>query len=79
MRAHVIKNGIVVNSIEVESLDFMEGIVDGTSQGKIGDRYEDGEFISPDLVIEETPVLPTKEELLAQLQALQGQIESLGE
>lgn len=77
MRAHVIKNGIVVNSIEVESLDFMEGLVDGTNGGKIGDRYENGEFISPDVIIDEAPPTPTKEELLAQLQALQVQIEAI--
>ena len=48
MRAHVIENGVVVNTIEVESLDFMPGLVDAESGGSIGDRYENGEFIKYD-------------------------------
>lgn len=50
MRAHVIESGVVVNTIEVESLDFQPGLVDGSNGGAIGDRYEDGIFIEPELV-----------------------------
>ena len=74
MRAHIIENGTVVNTIEVESLDFMPGLIEAT-EGSIGDRYENGQFISPP-----APALapaPTKEELLAQLQAIQAQIQAL--
>jgi hypothetical protein len=55
----------------------MEGLVDGTFEGKIGDRYENGKFISPAIVIDQAPAVPTKEQLLAQLQALQAQINAL--
>ncbi len=47
MKAHIIENGVVVNTIEVESLDFMPGLVGGEHGGSIGDRYENGEFIKP--------------------------------
>lgn len=47
MRAHVIENGIVTNTIEVESLDFLPGLVSAESGGAIGDRYENGEFLPP--------------------------------
>jgi hypothetical protein len=51
MRAHQIENGVVVNTIEVESLDFMPGLIEAT-QGGIGDRYENGQFIMPEPVID---------------------------
>jgi hypothetical protein len=47
MRAHVIENGIVTNSIEVDSLDFMPNLVDGEKGGAIGDFYQSGQFIKP--------------------------------
>ncbi len=56
MRAHVIENGVVVNTIEVESLDFMPGLVEAT-EGSIGDTYENGEFIKPQ------PPQPSPEEI----------------
>lgn len=45
MRAHVIENGVVVNTIEVESLDFLPNLVEAT-EGSIGWLY-DGEVFSP--------------------------------
>ena len=45
MRAHIIENGVVTNTIEVESLDFMPGLVEAT-EGGIGWLY-DGEKFSP--------------------------------
>lgn len=47
MRAHVIENGIVINTIEVESLDFLPNLVDGENGGAIGDLYQSGQFIKP--------------------------------
>lgn len=47
MRAHIVENGIVTNTIEVESLDFLPGLVSAESGGAIGDRYENGEFLPP--------------------------------
>lgn len=46
MRAHIIENGIVINTIEVESLDFMPGLVEA-AEGSIGDLYVDGQFVKP--------------------------------
>ena len=43
MKAHVIKNGVVVNTIEVDSLDFMPNLVEAT-EGGIGWSYADGVF-----------------------------------
>lgn len=75
MRAHIIENGVVINTIEVDSLDFMPGLVEATIGGP-GWLYDGTTFTPPvDTSQAETP---TKEELLAQLQALQTQIQSLG-
>lgn len=52
MRAHIIENGVVVNTIEVESLDFMLGLVDGENGGNIGDRYENGQFVTPPAIVD---------------------------
>jgi hypothetical protein len=52
MRAHLIENGVVVNSIEVDSLDFMLNLVDGENGGGIGDIYENGEFKKPPIDLE---------------------------
>lgn len=46
MRAHVIENKKVVNTIEVDSLDFMPNLVEAT-EGSIGWDYIDGNFIAP--------------------------------
>jgi hypothetical protein len=52
MRAHVINNGIVVNTIEVASLDFIAGLVNGENGGAIGDLFDGFNYIpqSPDLL-----------------------------
>ena len=63
MRAHVIENGVVVNTIEVESLDFMPNLVDGEKGGSVGDRYENGQFIKPE------PFKPSPEEIQAEIVA----------
>jgi hypothetical protein len=44
MRAHVIENGVVVNTIEVDSLDFMPNLVEAT-EGSIGWLYINNSFI----------------------------------
>jgi hypothetical protein len=46
MRAHQIENGVVVNTIEVESLDFMPNLVEAT-EGGIGWTYANGVFTQP--------------------------------
>lgn len=45
MRAAIVEEGIVVNVIEVESLDFLPGLVLADGCGNIGDYWSDGEFI----------------------------------
>lgn len=67
MRAHVIENGIVVNTIEVESLDFMPNLVSAESGGAIGDRYENGEFIKPEEPSEAAPEQCTRRQGLLAL------------
>ena len=47
MRAHVITAGKVTNTIEVESLDFMPGLVDASNGGKIGDAWNGLVFSEP--------------------------------
>jgi hypothetical protein len=76
MRAHQIENGVVVNTIEVESLDFMPGLVEAT-EGSIGDRYENGQFIKPVVPEPEPAPAPTKEQLMAELAALTTKIQAL--
>lgn len=44
MKAHVIENGVVVNTIEVNSLDFMPNLVEAT-EGNIGWSYVNNSFI----------------------------------
>lgn len=45
MRAHVVENGMVANTIEVESLDFMPNLIDASNGGQIGDSWN-GEIFS---------------------------------
>lgn len=42
MRAHVIQNGVIANTIEVDSLDALPGLVDARIGGSIGDSIADG-------------------------------------
>jgi hypothetical protein len=78
----IIENGAVVNAAEAEA-DYAaeQGWVLLPEGAGIGYSYIDGEFVDLRPAPEPAPVPhpPTKEELLAQLQALQAQIESLGE
>lgn len=79
MRAHVIENGVVVNTLVVDSLDFMPGLVEAPEGTGIGWSYINGQFVDNRPKPEAPPAPPalTKEQLLAQLQALQAQIQAL--
>ena len=46
MKAHVIEDGVVVNTIVVDSLDFLPNLVEATA-GNIGWSYTDGSFSPP--------------------------------
>ena len=46
MRAHVIEDGVVVNTLVVDSLDFMPNLVEAT-EGGVGWLYSDGSFLPP--------------------------------
>lgn len=46
MKAHVIENNVVTNTIEVDSLDFMPNLVEA-NEGFIGWSYVDGVFSPP--------------------------------
>ena len=46
MKAHIIQNGVVENTIEVDSLDFMPNLVEATD-GSIGWTYANGVFTAP--------------------------------
>lgn len=78
MNAHVIENGVVVNTIVVDSLDFMPNLIEAT-EGSIGWLYDGQSFTNPNPpVAVAPPPAPTKEELLAELQALTAKINALG-
>lgn len=47
MRANVIDNGAVVNTIEVESLNFMPNLIDASLGGTIGDLWDGVQFTKP--------------------------------
>ena len=81
MRAHVIENGIVVNTIEIEHLDFMPEIsaslIDAALGGKIGDLWDSQTFTAPPSPEVIVPPTLTKADLLDQLAALSAQIQAL--
>lgn len=78
MRAHVITDGKVTNTIIVDSLDFMPGLVEATN-GEIGWDCIDGVFVdNRPVAVEPVPVpAPTKEQLLAEARVLMAKIEAL--
>lgn len=52
MKAHIIENGIVVNTIVVDSLDFMPNLVEAT-EGAIGWLYSGGVFTNPNALTQQ--------------------------
>ena len=75
----IIQNGKVINTVVAEA-DYaaQQGWVELTEFAGVDWDYVDGQFVdnrpAPEVV---APPAPTKEELLAQLQALQAQINAL--
>ena len=78
MRAHIIENGLVVNTIEVDSLDFMPGLIEAPEGTGPGWGYDGQTFTAPPAppAPEPTPA-PTKEQLMAELAALTAKIQAL--
>ena len=78
MRAHVITDGKVSNTIIVDSLDFMPGLVEATS-GDVGWDYIDGQFVDnrPVPVEPEPAPAPTKEQLMIELAGLAAKIQAI--
>jgi len=48
MRAHIIENGVVVNTIEVEDLEVFPNLIDAELGGQIGDAWDGENFVSPE-------------------------------
>jgi hypothetical protein len=68
MKAHVIENNVIVNTIIVDSLDFMPGLVSAEDGGNIGDEYRDGQFIAKPIDTEDliNTIRRTRNGLLSQ-------------
>lgn len=81
MRAHIIENGVVVNTIIVDSLnhpsELFGNLISAEEGGVIGDLWEGTTFTKPVNISAPTSPAPTKEELLAQVQTLTAQIQAL--
>mgnify|MGYP001604795296 CR=1 FL=1 len=73
MRAHIVKDGKVVNTIEVESLDLMPGLISGENGGGIGDSWDGKKFITPPPVID--PAVIRAEMAAADLKIIRALIE----
>jgi len=77
MNAHQLDaNGVIINTIVVDSLDFKPNLIEAT-EGGIGWTYANGVFTAPTEPEVVAPAAPTKEELIAQLNALAAQIQTL--
>lgn len=55
MKAHQIQNGVVINTIEVESLDFLPNLIEATT-GSIGWTWDGETFTAPP-----SPIIPASE------------------
>lgn len=47
MRAHVITDGVITNTILVATLDILPGLIDAALGGKIGDTWDGEHFSTP--------------------------------
>ena len=67
MRAHVIENGVVTNTIEIERLDLIPGLnlIDAGQGGTIGDSWDGQAFTPP---VPPVPPAPTIAEYQAAAQ-----------
>lgn len=80
MKYAIIEAGIVANVVVADAeYAELQGWVAAGDFVDIGWTYANGEFVDLRPAPQPVPAAPTKEELLARLQALQAQIEALGE
>ena len=77
MRYAIIENGVVTNVVVASAEIAAENGWVQCDHGGPGWTYANGVFTEPPYVEPPPAPKPTKEELLAQLQALQQQIQSL--
>lgn len=76
-RYAIIENGVAVNVVVADAQIAAEnGWIECPDAGP-GWTYADGVFTEPVVVEPIAPIAPTKEELLAQLNALSAQIQAL--
>jgi hypothetical protein len=76
-RYAIIENGIVVNVVVADAeISSANGWIECLTAGP-GWKYDGTTFIEPDPIVVSEPVAPAKEQLLAQLQTLQAQIQAL--
>jgi len=77
MNAHQLDaGGVIINTIVVESLDFMPNLIEAT-EGGIGWTYANGVFTAPSEPEIVVPPESTKEQLMAELAALTAKIQAL--
>lgn len=70
MNAHIIENGTITNTIEVESLDFLPNLIDASIGGGTGWGYVDGTLIPPLPTPEPVPDSVSMRQVRLQLLAL---------
>lgn len=64
MRAHIVIEGIVTNTVLVESLDALPGLISAENGGMIGDRWDGTQFIPVPVPVK------TTDEIIAEIAAL---------
>ena len=69
MKAHIIENNVVINTIEVESLDFMPNLVEAPEGTGIGWSYVNGAFIN-----QNTPVINASDKIKAEIAKLEASV-----
>ncbi len=69
MNAHMIKNGVVINTVVVRSLADLPDLVDASAGGAIGDLYANGVFSKPQPT---PPVVPDTAPMAAARKALRA-------
>lgn len=68
MNAHIIDaNGVIINTIVVDSLDFMPGLIDAAIGGGVGDSIIDGVLVPRPAPVATVPQEVTRQQALQAL------------